>query len=182
MNWWKLMRDRCAQSGIIVAMLACSASVAQQTYWYVDEDGAGSYPWDAAYTDLQDVLQHVDLADGDIIWVAAGTYLPGDSRTDSFELVNKVELYGGFAGTETLLAERDIFSNETILSGDIDTNGDDDCYHVVWSDLDAETSRLDGFTIRDGVADAYPLPDGANKGAGRTKAGQLPVTGHDRDS
>jgi len=157
MNWRKPMRDRCAQSGIIGVLVACSASVAQQADWYVDADGAGSDPWDAAYTDLQTVLTSPYLDPGEVIWVAAGTYKPATTadRDASFELVSEVKMYGGFHGGqdgETELAERDIFTNETILSGDIDTNGDDDCYHVVWSDLDAQTSRLDGFTIRDGVA------------------------------
>ena len=156
MNWRKPWRGWCAHTSSVVAMFASSICFAQAD-WYVDADGAGGGYWSAAYTDLQDVLQHGQLAEDDIIWVAAGTYKPATTadRDASFELVSEVKMYGGFHGGqdgETELAERDIFTNETILSGDIDTNGDDDCYHVVWSDLDAQTSRLDGFTIRDGVA------------------------------
>lgn len=75
-----------------------------------------------------------------------------------------VGFYGGFSGNETLLEQRDFNTNETILSGDIGTTGDnsDNCYHVIynpagdWLDLSA---RLDGFTVRDGnanLAGTYP--------------------------
>ena len=54
---------------------------------------------------------------GENIWVAAGTYKPGGSRSDTFVLVSDVALYGGFQGTETSLDQRDPRIHETILSG-----------------------------------------------------------------
>lgn len=106
--------------------------------------------WENAYADLQDAL---DMAvDGHQIWVAEGTYTPtdGTNRSVSFELVSGVKLYGGFAGTETALAERDWEGNETVLSGNIDSGGNEDSYHVVTG---ADNATLDGFTITNGNAD-----------------------------
>src|SRR5687768_4518066 len=58
---------------------------------------------------------------GSDLWVKKGTYRPTSStnRTVSFVLKNGVALYGGFAGTETLLTQRKPATNITILSGDI---------------------------------------------------------------
>ena len=62
---------------------------------------------------------------GDQIWVAAGTYKPtvDPAAHTSFAILAGTELYGGFAGTETNLSERNYLTNVTTLSGDI--NGDD---------------------------------------------------------
>src|SRR4029078_12734074 len=81
---------------------------------------------------------------GTQVWIAAGTYKPGNTRDATFTL-NNISLYGGFAGGETQVSQRDLVSNETILSGEIGTPGpDDNCYHVV-SQSFATTSTLDGL-------------------------------------
>ncbi|MCH7721370.1 MAG: right-handed parallel beta-helix repeat-containing protein [Planctomycetes bacterium] len=118
-------------------------------------DGTG---WADAFTDLQDGLG--SAVSGDEVWVAAGTYKPtqpdGD-RLASFVLTNGVALYGGFAGGESELDERDWEVNETVLSGDL--NGDDgddfenneeNTYHVVAAISTTETVVLDGFVITAG--------------------------------
>jgi hypothetical protein len=77
------------------------------------------------------------------IWVAKGIYTPapgGSSRTSTFQLIDGLAIYGGFAGNEDpatfSLDDRDFDANETILSGDLGLNDDsgvrqDNCYHVV---------------------------------------------------
>ncbi len=123
---------------------------------YVDGDnGSGiedGQSWTTAYTTLTAALA-VAVSD-DEIWVAEGTYYPTTStdRDVSFNLVAGVILYGGFAGTESILDERDWEANEAILSGDIGILNDnsDNAYHVV---VGSDDATIDGFTIQDGNAD-----------------------------
>lgn len=145
--------------------------------WYVNDDAAGlnnGTSWANAYTDLQSALSAA--APGDQIWVAAGVYRPslatdaGDSRSVTFALQSGVALYGGFAGTETSLAQRDWVANVTTLSGDIGVADEetDNAYHVITGSGTDATAILDGFTISGGNADGvYADPAcGARCGGG----------------
>ncbi|MHC5061543.1 MAG: choice-of-anchor K domain-containing protein, partial [Planctomycetota bacterium] len=131
---------------------------------YVDVQATGSdngTSWTNAYNHLQDALDSANNEDGDEIWVAAGTYYPDLStitapagsglRTDTFQLVADVVLYGGFTSGDGSLGDRDPANNQTILSGDIGTGGDntDNSYHVVTG---ADDAVLDGFVISKGRA------------------------------
>ncbi|MHC4867720.1 MAG: PKD domain-containing protein, partial [Planctomycetota bacterium] len=125
------------------------------TIWFVDGDATGDdegTSWDDAYTDLQDALAEANSANEDEIWVAEGTYEPNASdRSKSFQLVQNVDVYGGFAATEFARHQRDWGKYETILSGDIGTpnSTSDNSYHVVKG---ANGALLDGFTITGGNA------------------------------
>ncbi len=137
---------------------------------YVKTDGSDSNDgdaWETAYGTLQKALETAKKRDQ--IWVAKGTYQPSSaysltnsSRYYHFELKDSVAIYGGFAGTETFVDERTGFGpggvNETILSGDIGTSGNnsDNCYHVIYNPATpglTVSSILDGFTITGGNAD-----------------------------
>jgi predicted outer membrane repeat protein len=110
--------------------------------------------WVDAFTDLQGAL--AAAKSGDTIWVAGGTYKPttGTDRNATFTLKNHVEIYGGFAGSETSLSQRNVATNATILSGDIGTvnTASDNVYHVVTGNSTSNTAVLDGFTISGGNA------------------------------
>ena len=94
------------------------------------------------------------------IWVAGGVYTPlyspaGNGNLDggthnSFLLVPNVKLYGGFAGTEETLADRnpDPEINKSILSGNLGDNTR--AFHVVMSVGDVGAAQLDRFTISGG--------------------------------
>ena len=117
--------------------------------------------WATAKNDLQNAI---DVAiSGDEIWIAAGTYkptkIPGStgnstSRDVAFHINKNLKIYGGFAGTETSLSQRNISENPVTLSGDIGTIGTntDNCYHVVITKGLNNTSLIDGLTIRDGYS------------------------------
>lgn len=125
--------------------------------WYVNVNAGGSNNgknWINAYTDLQSAIS--SSTSGDTIWVAAGTYKPttGTSRTVYFTLKSGVHVFGGFAGNENRLEQRDVKNNTTILSGDIGNAGStsDNTYHVVYGFSISTAATLDGFRITAGFA------------------------------
>ena len=130
---------------------------------YVDADtpnDSNGSDWSTAIADLQEALELAKICSGVTeIWVAKGTYYTtsGTDRTVSFALMNGISIYGGFAGNETMLSQRDINLNESILSGDIGTAGDasDNSYHVFYHYGGGinHTAVLDGFIISGGNAD-----------------------------
>lgn len=143
-----------------------------QTIRYVKSGATGSgTSWDDASGDLQEMINASNAKDQ--VWVAKGVYKPnrrpddidvtasaGD-RYKSFLLKAEVSVYGGFAGTEIELIDRDISliatDNETILSGNIgdQSTNEDNTYHVVTIAGEmGEKTIFDGFTVEDGYTEA----------------------------
>lgn len=129
---------------------------------YVDQHASGTNngtSWTDAYTDLQQALAVATNHPLNTlqVWVAKGTYIPtaGTDRQVSFVLPNGNAVYGGFAGTETALTQRNWRANPTVLSGDIGQPGNtsDNSYHVVRSEASDHNTVLDGFTVTGGKAD-----------------------------
>jgi hypothetical protein len=116
---------------------------------------------------------------GDEIWVAAGTHKPtaGTDQNATFQLKSGVAVYGGFAGTETALSQRNPATNATILSGDLNgndvgfTNNQENVYHVVTG---ASGATLDGFTVTAGNANGEECP-GIGCGGGMINISSNPV-------
>ncbi len=139
-------------------------ALAAQTRYYVNQNATGvnnGQSWQNAYTDLQSALQTAQA--GDEIWVAQGTYFPTAGTDQStFEPKSGVKLYGGFAGTETDLTQRDWETNQTILSGDIGISGDslDNSYTILYLDNPDSLTVIDGLIFRYGYA-GYPTNDQA---------------------
>ncbi len=96
---------------------------------------------------------------GNQLWLKAGTYTPtvGVGASASFTLTDGVAIYGGFAGTETLLTQRNPATNVSILSGDVGVPGvrDDNALHVVTAAYVGASTVLDGITIQDGAAKGF---------------------------
>jgi len=142
---------------------------------YVDASATGANDgssWENAFTELQNAL---DLFAGqpaidEAIWIAAGEYKPVGGiiadTSSTFLVEADVDIYGGFAGTESALEERDTEANVTILSGDL--NGDDgssidsllrldNSRHVmlISSELN-KTITIDGITFTGGNTSDNP--------------------------
>ncbi|WP_245917249.1 MBG domain-containing protein, partial [Mongoliibacter ruber] len=149
---------------------------------HVKKGGAGTFEgdsWENAIPELAHALNWArENRENDLwssaeplqIWVAGGTYLPlynaadgffdsdGD-RDNSFVMVRDVQLFGGFAGTEISLEERDLAlkANTSILSGDLLGNDGkgflnflDNAHHVLISAGNVGVASLDGFTVSGG--------------------------------
>ena len=122
-----------------------------------DPDGLS---WGTAYPDLQSALADAAfLFPAPEIWVTDGKYSPGALRTDTFQLISGVGIYGGFNGSETARDARDPETFITILTGDIADNDDatvasrsENSFHVL-SGFNLSTEIvLDGLTITAGNA------------------------------
>ncbi len=152
---------------ILSFYLAQSPLSAQKTI-FVNQNANGlqtGQSWIDAYADLQQAIGNA--IHGDTIWVAQGTYKPGPERFQSFAMVSGVQLYGGFSGFETDLAQRNWNMFETILSADIGEPGvdTDNNYHVLTGFGADSLTVVDGFTIRDGYSVDYESYPG-NEGGG----------------
>lgn len=128
---------------------------------YVDAGataGGDGASWATAYKYLQDALDQTVAGRGDEVWIAAGTYYPDDGanvsegdRLASFTLKDGVELYGGFAGSETNRFDRDWGENIAMLSGKIFTEKIYWSMHVCTVAQDAVV-ELNGLTVSGGNA------------------------------
>ncbi|MCG8405646.1 MAG: hypothetical protein MI923_10655, partial [Phycisphaerales bacterium] len=154
----------------------------QGAVWYVDDDaaaGGDGQSWGTAFKYLQDALSAAQLDPNPEIWIAGGKYRPdqganvtlGD-RLASFHLGTNMRIYGGFAGTESSINERDLSdrSRATILSGDLLENDgpdvgsfDENSIHVLVASFVTADSTLHGLTFSGGFADeidGYETPPG----------------------
>jgi len=157
---------------VVAGALAPRSALAVTSIVYVNAAVAGGAnngtSWANAYTSLQTAFTNANPATGDTveIWVAAGRYIPGPAgnRAATFQLKDRVAIYGGFAGGETQRDQRDWTANLVTLSGDL--NGDDgpnfannseNSYHVVTG---ATGAILNGVTISGGNAQSGSLNGG----------------------
>ena len=138
---------------LVLQLLLLCSSAFSQTRWYVRADasplGADAESWATATPFLQDALDAAQL--GDTVWVSEGLYQPGNGadRHAAFVLKNGVRLYGGFAGTESQLHQRDWANHPSILSGDIGAPGDstDNSYNLLYLTKTGLNTRIDGLVL-----------------------------------
>ena len=131
-------------------LLLCSAFVLSMNAKVVYVTSTGSAgndgsSWDKAVDNLTTAMTKVTA--GDEIWMAKGTYVIGQTLT----LADYVDIYGGFAGTETSIDQRVredeskpwSFVNETILTG----SGDYRLTDVSKNFERTEVAYFDGLTV-----------------------------------
>ena len=139
---------------------AAATLVRRNRVWYINANATGArtgYSWADAASNAQSVL--VNFIPGDEGWFATGTYKPGSLTGDAF-VIDKVQVYGGFAGNETNRSQRNPTLYPTILSGDL--QNDDNTAVTPFTSPTANsqtvvkmqgnaTSLIDGFTIQGGT-------------------------------
>lgn len=129
--------------------------VANATF-YVVPGGAGSQngsSWDNAYGNIQtaiDAANTLVTSSGGVaqeVWVKAGTY-----STSSAALImrEKVNLYGGFAGTETALSQRTKGTNPWDYTNITTLNGGTSKRCIEVAANFTTVTIIDGFTITNG--------------------------------
>ena len=141
----------------------CTTCLTSGNIVYVDANASSGSndgtSWTNAFSYLQDALSLAHSCSNITeIWIATGVYYPDEGanltnndQDTSFYLIEGLELYGGFAGTETLLSQRDIENNKTILSGDIDKNDvNTDGNHIAESKLDLQGTNSNHVVYANG--------------------------------
>ena len=140
-------------STLLIFCFLCTCLNAQVIFVKAGSNGDGS-SWGNAFGDLAEALDYA--RSGDEVWVARGTYLPTDhnDRYAYFEVMDGVKLYGGFAGNERAIEQRDWVRNETILSGEIGSVAtmEDNSYTVLYTRNVSNNTVIDGFTVTKGSA------------------------------
>jgi len=170
----------------ILCLLLSFAQLSSAATYYVDAsktDNSGSgTSWATAKKDIQNAI---DLATaGDQVWIKAGVYYPNASpnmtasttvtatsplttRDYYIQLKDGVSIFGGFAGTETSLSQRNISDNSTYIDGDIGVPGDktDNCYHLMIyvGNYSTQGVTVDGFILRNGNATRLPASTDPNE-------------------
>ncbi|MGN7890072.1 right-handed parallel beta-helix repeat-containing protein [Dyadobacter endophyticus] len=142
-----------------------TAGVAGVSYIKSGATGSGG-SWDCAAGNVQVAIN--SAATGQQVWVAGGTYQPASGT--AYSMKEGVKIYGGFAGTEASLTERNlaITTNKSILQA----NGSS---VLINNGLTLTTaSVLDGFTIT-GVVNA---PAVQNLAGSSPMFANLKVTGN----
>ncbi len=122
---------------------------------FVDKNAEGfntGMSWTHAYNDLQDALKRASEANcsptGYKIYVAEGSYNPGNSSSLSFILPYQTKMYGGFKSGGCDFADRNPDKYRTVLTGKIEDIRKND-YVVTMGD----ECVLDGFSVEHALKD-----------------------------
>jgi predicted outer membrane repeat protein len=128
-----------AQITLLFSILSSLTTVAHGAVWYVDaaqgSSGNGT-SWHEAFKTIQEAVPWA--VGSDEIWVKRGLYPLSSTINLNMKMI---KIYGGFAGGETELSQRDIKNNTTTIDGQ-------NLHRVFYVYYGAP--RIDGFTITRG--------------------------------
>ena len=148
------------------AQTVVSNNVLTKRICYVKKDAKGSNNgenWQDALTELSTALDFAKAHQKEFtekeplqIWVAGSanySYSPkvGDGITAdkaTFAMVKNVKIYGGFAGNETALLQRNWYANPTVLSGRVNNAGVAHIGRLITSEGAMGVATLDGFRLK----------------------------------
>lgn len=183
---------------LLAFFLAGTAAAQSKTYYVSPQGGGDGSSWQSTLT----LTQALNAATaGDQIWVQGFETLTGDNlyvapTKEGFAVKSGVQLYGGFAGTESRLSQRVTLGKpyqlkyRSVLSGDIQQNDtvgsvdlifpanetrSDNATHVLSVNLDPTQASgnnntyptvINGFSIGNGQAAGTGDAGGAGKGGG----------------
>ena len=124
--------------------------------------GCDGSSWHNAYRDMNEMLDDYH-DDGQIIWVAEGTYHPDDSsgsstnnRYDEIKIENPLKIFGGYRPTGEYSFKYNPDSFQTIFSGEIQQDGihTNNSYTILFIESTANETVLDGIIVEEGHANA----------------------------
>ncbi|MCR5248437.1 MAG: DUF1565 domain-containing protein [Paludibacteraceae bacterium] len=144
--------------GAVESSVTCVIKPSKNNIIYVsakgDADATGE-SWDKATSLLQSAINIAGRTHADV-YVAAGTYYGDTLGQNAFTMIEGVNVYGGFAGTETSPSERDLKKNKTILSG----QGKQRVLRQMSHFTDSTMTVWDGFVIQDGSTRPNEMSNG----------------------
>lgn len=144
--------------GAVESSVTCVIKPSKNNIIYVsakgDADATGE-SWANATSRLQSAINIAGRTHADV-YVAAGTYYGDTLGQNAFTMIEGVNVYGGFAGTETSPSERDLKKNKTILSG----QGKQRVLRQMSHFTDSTMTVWDGFVIQDGSTRPNEMSNG----------------------
>ncbi|MBI1319205.1 MAG: DUF1565 domain-containing protein [Candidatus Hydrogenedens sp.] len=138
-------------AAVLAAAAPFAASADPGDVFYVDADNQSGVEnglsWATAHRTVAAGIETARRNFGGDVWVAEGVYdETRDATGGSLVLVSGVNLYGGFAGTETLRAQRNPLTHPAIIDGSSANAGAPAAPVVVG----VSGAALDGFTVQGG--------------------------------
>jgi len=123
----------------LVFSLAMGMKTVMAQIIYVDQtkQGVSGQSWNDAVSSIAQGIERAVASDCKDIWVAKGTYM------EQVQLRPGFHLYGGFAGNESELVDRNFLVSKSII----------DAGHAGSAVIGDDGAIIDGFVIRNGNAD-----------------------------
>lgn len=153
----KIFQTILRRSVLLLCILWAYTFNARAANIYVNHAATGAQngnSWQNAHTTIEAAISQAVA--GDVIWVAQGTYRPGNARNSRYNMKNNVHLVGGFTGSETQLSQANPFQNPTLISGEIgDPSDPEDNIEMLMRFRNIATATIRGFRFKDAYTTGF---------------------------